>query len=81
MSRRKVLTLFRSILREAKMLPTEVRQDYVRNKARHEFKVGAIETNPDHISFLINFGELQLDNLTLQRKLLNQLRDEGKLKC
>jgi hypothetical protein len=77
----RVLHLLRAILREARLLPTAVRRDYVRNKARHEFKASRATTSPEETRFLIEFGELQLDNLTLQRKLLNQLRDEGKLKC
>jgi hypothetical protein len=63
------------------MLPTEVRRDYVRNKARHEFRASMAAADPQQVQFLVQFGELQLENLSLQRKLLNQLRDEGKLKC
>jgi hypothetical protein len=79
--RAQVLGLFRAFLREARLLPTEVRRDYVRNKARHEFKASVAAADPQQAEFLLQFGELQLENLTLQRKLLNQLRDEGKLKC
>lgn len=42
------------------MLPTPVRRDYVRNKARHEFKAARDKTDAEEVGFLVQFAELQV---------------------
>jgi hypothetical protein len=38
------------------------------------------ETDPSKIEFYVALAETQLDNVTMQRRLLNQLAEEGNLK-
>ena len=68
-----VLTLYRSLLRVGRKMPTENRQQYVRDKAREEFKEGARETDPDRIKFLLRYGETMLDSAAAQQEHLHDL--------
>lgn len=80
MSRSKVLSLYRALLREARQMPTENRRQFVKLKSRQEFRSAAALSDPQAIEFSIALAETQLDNVTRQRQLLNELRDEGNLK-
>ena len=81
-ARAHALSLYRAILRQARLLPTAggaSRRDFVQRKARHEFE-GARALGGDEQAFAVALGEAQLDNLREQQRLLNQLAAEGNLK-
>jgi hypothetical protein len=63
-------------------LPSSLRncRQFIKLKARHEFKSAAALSDPQAVEFSIALAETQLDNVTKQRQLLNELRDEGNLK-
>lgn len=56
------------------------RRQHVQRKARHDFKQFRAATDPDIIDFQVKLAETQLDNVIMQRQLLNQLAEEGNLK-
>jgi hypothetical protein len=62
------------------LLPLRLCRQFVKLKARQEFKNAAALSDPQAIKFSIALAETQLDNVTRQRQLLNELRDEGNLK-
>jgi hypothetical protein len=53
---------------------------YIQRKARHDFKQSKSEADPEAIAFQVQLAETQLDNVMMQRQLLNQLAKEGNLK-
>jgi len=61
-----VLLLYRKIIKEALKLPTQNRRDWVRNKARYEFKTNKNVNDPEQIQFLITLGETHLESLQVQ---------------
>lgn len=73
------LHLYRAILKEARKLPTLTRRQYVARKTRHEFEQNRLAQGKDQ-EFQLRFAEAQLDNLIVQREILCELRDTGKLK-
>lgn len=77
--RQKVLALYRAFLREAKLMPTANRQQYIRAKARHAFRESK-ELTGSECEFAMRLADTQLDNVTRQRELLNDLAKEGNLK-
>jgi hypothetical protein len=52
----------------------------VKLKARDGFRKAAALSDPQAVEFSIALAETQLENVTRQRQLLNELRDEGNLK-
>lgn len=75
-----VLSLYRAILREARQMPTDNRRQFVQKKARLAFRESKQQRNPEELQFLIQLAEVQLENVTRQRQLLNQLKQQGNLK-
>lgn len=73
------LALYRSILRAARLLPTEHRRMHVCRKARKEFEESR-EVSQERRSFLLALGETQLDNIEAQAKHLQELVATGKLR-
>jgi hypothetical protein len=55
-------------------------RQFVKLKAREEFRKAAALADPQAVEFSIALAETQLENVTRQRQLLNELRDEGNLK-
>ncbi|PNW75334.1 hypothetical protein CHLRE_12g522900v5 [Chlamydomonas reinhardtii] len=80
-TRARVLSLFRSFLREARLMPTEVRANHIRRKVRSELEAHRHEADPERLAFLVGLAELQLENAGLQRVHLNTLKAQGALKC
>lgn len=62
------------------LLAAENRRLHVQRKAKHEMKQCRGETDPSKIEFYVALAETQLDNVMMQRRLLNQLAEEGNLK-
>lgn len=77
--RQKVLALYRAFLREAKLMPTANRQQYIRNKARHDFKESK-DLSGAELEFAVRLADTQLDNVVRQRELLTELARQGNLK-
>lgn len=77
--RQHVLALYRAFMREAMLMPTVNRQQYIKAKARHEFRQNKDLTGLE-CEFAIQLADTQLDNVVRQRKLLNDLAKEGNLK-
>lgn len=75
------LLLFAWTLKESPCFVTaDNRRQHVERKARHYFKHFKAATDPDTIDFQVKLAETQLDNVIMQRQLLNQLAEEGNLK-
>lgn len=62
------------------LLSLRLCRQFVKLKSRQEFRSAAALSDPQAIEFSIALAETQLDNVTRQRQLLNELRDEGNLK-
>ncbi|KAF2078106.1 hypothetical protein CYY_000577 [Polysphondylium violaceum] len=73
--KKKILTLFRSILRERLNLPTENRRQFILYKARTEFRNAKDETNPDRIKSLLIIGNTHLDTVMIQAQHLNLIME------
>ena len=73
------ISLYRQILRAAKLLPTELRQLHVARKARKEFEE-ARHADPSQQQFLLALADTQIDNIRAQAQHLQRLVDTGKLK-
>lgn len=80
MSRQLSLSLFRRILREARLMPTANRRVFVRERARAAWRDAQHENDPEKLAFHLQLGETQLENVTVQRLLLTKLAEEGNLK-
>mmetsp|Transcript_13398 Transcript_13398/g.28654 ORF Transcript_13398/g.28654 Transcript_13398/m.28654 type:complete len:86 (+) Transcript_13398:76-333(+) len=76
----KVLSLYRAFIREARLMPTANRRDYVIKKVKHEIEQHRSESDPERIGFLVNLAELQLENVVIQRVHLNKLKEQGNFK-
>lgn len=73
------ISCYRQILRASKLIPTELRQIHVRNKARTEFEL------PRHVDatqqqFLLALADTHIDNIRAQAQHLQHLADTGKLR-
>lgn len=79
-TRQRALALYRALLREARLMPTENRRAFVAKKARLEFEASRGQTAAEEVEFSLQLGEVQLDNVRHQQLLLNQLKQEGNLK-
>ena len=65
------LSLYRAILRAARLMPTSNRRQYIQKKARAEFESSRGERDPARIQFLMDYGLLSLDNILAQAAHLN----------
>ncbi|GAQ78130.1 hypothetical protein KFL_000080340 [Klebsormidium nitens] len=72
-NRSRALALYRAFYRAAKSMPTANRRDYIRKKSRFEFEENRHETDPSRIRGLLQFADLQLDNVQIQAKHLSEL--------
>jgi succinate dehydrogenase assembly factor 1 len=68
--RAEALSLFRSLWRASRLMPTTARKDFVRAMTRSEFELNRLETDVEKLSFLLKVGETQLDNVTAQAEHL-----------
>jgi len=68
-----ILHLYRSILREGKKMPTQNRRDFVKIKARKEFKAAKNETDPQKIVDDIALAETLLEVVQVQQQHLNEV--------
>ena len=72
-----MLSLYRSILRTRRQLPSANRRDFILAKARAEFAANAGETDADTIEQHIAYGEFMLDTLGVQAEHLTELHAQG----
>ncbi|KAM9998195.1 hypothetical protein ACTFIY_007858 [Dictyostelium cf. discoideum] len=73
--KKKILKLFRNILRERLGLPTENRREYILIKTRQEFRKAKNETDPKKLRGLTIIGNTQLDTVIVQAKHLSSILD------
>lgn len=73
------ISLYRQILRAAKLMPTELRQVYVLRKARAEFEK-ARHADPQEQQALLALADTHIDNIQVQAQHLQHLVGTGKLK-
>ena len=73
------ISLYRQILRAAKLMPTELRQLHVERKARKEFEE-ARHADRSQQQFLLALANTQIDNIRAQAQHLQRLVDSGQLK-
>ena len=71
-TRTQSLSLYRSLLRAARQLPTRNRRQYVLTKAKHEFTLARAETDPEKLTFLLTYGYTCLENVQSQCTSLRQ---------
>ena len=76
----KVFSLYRSLLRAAKTMPTKNREIYVTKQARIEIEKEKNEKDPEQIDFLIRVGYGHEDTILTQAKHLSELLDQGILR-
>jgi hypothetical protein len=79
-ARQRVLALYRALLREGRLMPTENRKQFVWQRVRAAFRDARTQDDAQQLEFLLQLGDTQLENLTVQRQLLNKLAEEGNLK-
>jgi len=72
-SRAHTRNLYRSIIRAALQMPTQNRRDWLRKKARAEFKKNKSETDDKKIDFMVKLAETQLENIQIQSQHLSSL--------
>eukprot|EP01102_Stenamoeba_stenopodia_P023147 TRINITY_DN9880_c0_g1_i1.p1 TRINITY_DN9880_c0_g1~~TRINITY_DN9880_c0_g1_i1.p1 ORF type:complete len:128 (+),score=27.33 TRINITY_DN9880_c0_g1_i1:28-384(+) len=68
-----VLQLYRRLLKEAKLMPTGNQKSWLVGKIKHEFRKNKDVDDPKQLEFLMNYGEVSLDSVIVQRKHLNDL--------
>lgn len=71
-TRSQSLSLYRSLLRAARQLPTRNRRQYVLSKAKHEFTTARTESDPEKLTFLFTYGLTCLENVESQCASLKQ---------
>jgi len=67
-----ILHLYRSILQEGKKMPTQNRRDFIKMKARKEFKAAKTEKDPCKIIENVALGETLLEAVQIQQQHLNE---------
>jgi len=60
--RARVLAMYRAFLKQANLMPTENRAQFVRLKARRDFKAAKQLTAPEQVQFHVALAETQLEN-------------------
>jgi len=53
-------------------MPTGNQKSWLIGKIKHEFRKNKDVTDPQQLSFLVNYGEVSLESATVQRKHLNK---------
>jgi hypothetical protein len=54
--------MYRAFLKQANLMPTENRAQFVRLKARRDFKAAKQLTAPEQVQFHVALAETQLEN-------------------
>jgi len=67
-----ILHLYRSILQEGKKMPTQNRRDFIKMKARKEFKLAKTEKDPIKIIENVALAETLLEAVQVQQQHLNE---------
>jgi hypothetical protein len=62
-SRSQVLSLYRRILREGRLMPTQNRRDWVCEKTKREFREQTDLTDKDMIDWYIRYADTMLDQV------------------
>ncbi|KAG0298974.1 hypothetical protein BGZ98_010390 [Dissophora globulifera] len=70
---KRVLGLYRTLLRIGKAMPTETRSSLVLFRVRADFRANIAEKDPQQIENMIQLAEVQVDNLEIQRDHLTEL--------
>ena len=76
----KVFSLYRSLLRASRIMPTKNRELWCSKQARLEIEKERDETDPEQIEFLIRVGYGHEDTIITQAKHLTELLDQGILR-
>jgi hypothetical protein len=69
--RSRVLTLFREFLRAGKSMPTPFRREYIRARARRDFREQKLAP-VDQRDFLVSLGDTLLDQARAQAEVLRK---------
>ena len=72
-TRRKVLSLYKQLLRAAERMPTPNRIQFVKKKTRTEFKRNLHVTDAEEIQFGIRLADTNLDTVLIQSEHLTTL--------
>ncbi|KAF9398157.1 hypothetical protein BGX21_008119 [Mortierella sp. AD011] len=70
---RRVLGLYRKLLKIGKAMPTETRSSLVLSRVKADFRANKAEQDPQEIENMIQLAEVQVDNLEIQRDHLSEL--------
>jgi|TARA_B110000977_G_scaffold159688_2_gene203703 hypothetical protein len=66
------LSLFRSLFRASRLMPTSNRAAFVRAKVRAEYELHRLESDGERLDFLLKVGETQLENIVEQAEHLTK---------
>jgi len=72
LERQFILHLYKSILQEGKKMPTQNRRDFIKMKARKEFKAAKNENDPIKIVENVALAETLLEAVQIQQQHLNE---------
>ncbi|KAF9112185.1 hypothetical protein BGX27_003818 [Mortierella sp. AM989] len=70
---KRVLELYRKLLKIGKAMPTETRSSLVLARVKADFRANKAEGDPQEIENMIQLAEVQVDNLEIQRDHLTEL--------
>jgi hypothetical protein len=71
---KRVLSLYRRLLKIGKAMPTETRSTLVLSRVRSDFRANMTESNPQEIETMIQLAEVQVDNLEVSQGSLSRHR-------
>lgn len=77
--RSRVLSLYASILRAARNMPTNNRKNYIRKKARDSFREKMNLSDIKEIEFYCQYAEISLDNVNSQAEHLSKLSQDPRM--
>lgn len=63
---KRVLGLYRKLLKLGKAMPTETRSSLVLSRVRSDFRANMQETDPQEVENMIQLAEVQVDNLEVR---------------
>ncbi|KAG0370506.1 hypothetical protein BC939DRAFT_475576 [Gamsiella multidivaricata] len=70
---KRVLGLYKKLLKIGKAMPTETRSALVLSRVKADFRANKAEKDPQEIENMIQLAEVQVDNLEIQRDHLTEL--------
>ncbi|KAF8940198.1 hypothetical protein EDD21DRAFT_367011 [Dissophora ornata] len=70
---KRVLELYRKLLKIGKAMPTETRSTLVLTRVKADFRANKAEKDSQEIEGMIQLAEVQVDNLEIQRDHLTEL--------